>query len=204
MHVSAIVLAAGRSTRMGQLKQLLPLGQTTLLQQTLENLRQTTADEIILVLGASAEAIQAQLSLPESVKVVFNPRYEEGIAASLRAGLSAASPQSRAALIVLADQPFIHPETYDSLMSEYRRTLARIIVPTYQGSRGNPVLFDRALFGEASALEGDAGFRVILGSHLEAIVKVEVEDSGVLRDIDTPADYEQARRAGLRGGSRSS
>ncbi len=194
-QISAIVLAAGRSTRMGRSKQLLPLGQTSVLQQTLSHLSETTATEIILVLGASAEAIRSQLppALLEKANAVFNPNYEQGMATSLRVGLSATSPQSHAALIVLADQPFIRPATYDRLMDEYRRTRAKIILPTHQGTRGNPLLLDRSLFGEAEELQGDTGFRAILGNHLEEILKVEVEDRGVLEDIDTPSDYDRLR-----------
>jgi molybdenum cofactor cytidylyltransferase len=191
--VSAILLAAGTSSRMGQAKQLLPLGSTTVLAQTLEHARASAVDEVVLVLGSSAEPIRDQLpqALLAGVKVVVNRSYEQGMASSLRAGLSALDPQSAAALIVLGDQPFTPPQTLDQIIQAYRDSGAPIVIPTWQGTRGNPVLLDRSVFPEALALEGDVGCRAIFGRHLEEIVNVEVEDVGVLLDIDDRADYER-------------
>ena len=191
--VSAILLAAGTSSRMGQAKQLLPLGNSTVLAQTLEHARAAAVDEVILVLGSSAEPIRHQLSqtLLAGIKVVVNHSYEQGMARSLRAGLSALAPQSAAALIILGDQPFTLPQTLDRIIQAYRDSGAQIVIPTHQGTRGNPVLLDRSLFSEAMALEGDTGCRAIFANHLEGIVNVEVEDRGVLLDIDDREDYER-------------
>jgi molybdenum cofactor cytidylyltransferase len=191
--VSAILLAAGTSSRMGQAKQLLPLGSSTVLAQTLEHVRAAAVDEVVLVLGSSAEPIRHQLSqtLLAGVKVVVNHSYEQGMATSLRAGLSALNPQSAAALIILGDQPFTLPQTLDRIIQAYRDSGAQIVIPTHQGKRGNPVLLDRSLFSEATALEGDVGCRAIFGNHLEGIVNVEVEDMGILLDIDDREDYER-------------
>jgi molybdenum cofactor cytidylyltransferase len=194
--VAAIILAAGKSTRMGEAKQLLRLGESTVLGRTIENVRRSAVvDEIVLVLGASAEAIRGQLpaSLLEGLKVVVNPAYEQGMASSLRAGLSALDSQIGAALIVLADQPFVRPETLDQLGREHRRTQAQIVFPSYQDRRGNPVLLDRSVFAEVMALQGDIGCRAIFGSHTERTVRLEVEDEGILLDIDNQEDYERLR-----------
>jgi molybdenum cofactor cytidylyltransferase len=192
-RLSAIILAAGTSSRMGQAKQLLPLGSSTVLAQTLEHARAAGVDEVVLVLGSSAESIRHQLSpsLLAGVKVVVNPSYEQGMASSLRAGLSALDPQSAAALIILGDQPFTPPQTLDRIIQAYRDSGAPIVIPTWQGTRGNPVLLDRSVFSEAMALEGDVGCRAIFGKHLEEILNVEVEDKGVLLDIDDHEDYER-------------
>jgi molybdenum cofactor cytidylyltransferase len=191
--VSAILLAAGTSSRMGQAKQLLPLGSSTVLAQTLEHARASAVDEVILVLGSSAEPIRHQLSqtLLAGVKVVVNQSYEQGMASSLRAGLSALDPQSAATLIILGDQPFTLPQTLDRIIQAYRDSGAQIVIPTHQGTRGNPVLLDRSLFSEAMALEGDVGCRAIFRNHLDKIVNVEVEDVGILLDIDDREDYER-------------
>jgi molybdenum cofactor cytidylyltransferase len=188
-------LAAGKSARMGEAKQLLRLGESTVLGQTITNVRRSTVDEIVLVLGASAEAIRRQLpaSLLEGLKVVVNPAYEQGMASSLRAGLSALDPQIGAALIVLADQPFVRPETLDQLAHRHRRTPVQIVIPSYKGVRGNPVLLDRSVFAEVMALEGDIGCRAIFGSHTGGTAKLEVEDEGILLDIDNQEDYERLR-----------
>jgi molybdenum cofactor cytidylyltransferase len=193
--VGAIILAAGKSTRMGEAKQLLRLGESTVLGQTIANVRRSAVDEIVLVLGASAEAIRNQLpaSLLQGLKVVVNPAYEQGMASSLRAGLAALDPQVAATLIVLADQPFVRPETLDQLADRHRHTKAQIVIPSYQGVRGNPVLLDRSVFAEVMALEGDTGCRAIFSSHTEHTVRLEVEDEGILLDIDSQEDYQRLR-----------
>ncbi len=180
---------------MGEAKQLLRLGGSTVLGQTIENVRRSAVDEIVLVLGASAEAIRRQLpaSMLEGLKVVVNPAYEQGMASSLRAGLSALDPEVAAALIVLADQPFVRPATLDQLADHHRRSKAQIVIPSYQGVRGNPVLLDRSVFAEVMALEGDIGCRAIFSSHTEQTVKLEVEDEGILLDIDSQEDYVRLR-----------
>ena len=168
-----------------------------MLAQTLENVRSAALDEIVLVLGASAEAIRQQLpqSLLEGLKIVVNQAYEQGMASSLREGLSALDPRSDAALIILGDQPFVRPQTLDRIVDGYRRSRAQIVIPSYQGNRGNPVLLDRSVFSEVMALEGDIGCRAIFGNHLDGILKVEVEDTGILLDIDDQDDYERLKAA---------
>jgi molybdenum cofactor cytidylyltransferase len=194
-QVSAVILAAGSSTRMGQAKQLLPLGGTTVLARTIDNVRSAGLVEIVLVLGASAEAIRRQLptSLLEGLKVVVNQAYRQGMASSLREGLSALDPQTGGALIILGDQPFVRPQTLHQIMAGYHRSGAQIVIPSHQGNRGNPVLLSRSVFPEVMALEGDTGCRAIFPNHLDAILKVEVEDPGILLDIDNQDDYDRLK-----------
>jgi molybdenum cofactor cytidylyltransferase len=193
IRCSAVILAAGASSRMGKAKQLLPLGESTVLAQTLAHVRSAALHEIVLVLGASAEAIRCQLSSPQELKIVVNQAYQQGMASSLRAGLSAVDPGSDAALIILGDQPFIRSETLGRIVDEYRRSQAQIVIPMHQGQRGNPVLLDRSVFAEVMALEGDVGSRAIFAHHLDGIVNVEVEDSAILLDLDEPADYQRLK-----------
>lgn len=192
-QVSAVILAAGTSTRMGQAKQLLPLGGTTVLARTIDNVRSAGLVEIVLVLGASAEAIRRQLpqSLLEGLKVVVNQAYRQGMASSLREGLSALDPQTGGALIILGDQPFVRPQTLHQIMAGYHRSGAQIVIPLHQGNRGNPVLLSRSVFPEVMALEGDTGCRAIFPNHLDTILKVEIEDPGILLDIDNQDDYDR-------------
>jgi molybdenum cofactor cytidylyltransferase len=199
-RVSAVVLAAGTSTRMGRAKQLLPLGGTTVLAQTIENVRSAGLDEMVLVLGASAEAIRRQLpqALLACLKIVVNHAYGQGMASSLREGLTHVDPRSDAALIVLGDQPFIQPQTLRQIMDGYCSARAQIVIPSYQGNRGNPVLLDRSVFSEVMALEGDTGCRAIFTNHLDAILRVEVEDPGILLDIDSLEDYERSKQLFVR------
>ncbi|MFZ0663183.1 MAG: nucleotidyltransferase family protein [Acidobacteriaceae bacterium] len=197
MGVSAVVLAAGRSARMGWAKQLLRVGGRTMLTQTLENVRASGVDEVILVLGFSAEVIRREIpaALLSAVRVVVNADYESGMASSLRAGLATVGLTMDAALIVLADQPFVRPETMGRIIEQYRRSDARIVVPFYRGSRGNPVLLDRAVFAEAMTLEGDVGCRAIFADHAGEMARVDVDDAAILADIDSREDYERLRGA---------
>jgi molybdenum cofactor cytidylyltransferase len=196
-HTSAVVLAAGTSTRMGSVKQLLRLEGRPLLQHVLDNVRASEVAEIVLVLGYSAEAIAREVDMA-NIRVVINESFQQGMGTSLKAGLASLGPHAKAALIVLADQPFVQPATLNQLIGEYQRSKAQILIPTHRGFRGNPVLLDRSVFPEVMGLGGDVGCRAIFGDHLEGILKVPVDDVGILLDIDRQADFEALRRPGNR------
>src|SRR5271165_5859730 len=196
--VSAVVLAAGMSTRMGSVKQLLKIGEKTLLETVLDNLRISRADEIVVVLGGSAELIKQQIKLDDS-RIVINEGYQQGMGTSLRVGVSAVDSSSDAALIVLADQPFVRAETIDQLIDQYQARRPEVAIPVYKGFRGNPTLLDRSLFPEVMTLAGDIGCRAIFGRHAEKILKVAVDDIGVLLDVDTEADLQRYQQAGSQG-----
>ena len=181
--ISAIVLAAGTASRFGSCKQLVRVNGKPMLERTLDHLRASTVDDVVVVLGANAEEIRAAISL-EDLRVVVNRDYAKGISTSIQAGLLAID--SDAAMIVLGDQPFVKPQTLDAIAEEFRRTGAKIVIPAYNGVRGNPVVVDRALFPEIMAIRGDVGCRALFGKH--ATHQFEVDDRGVIADVDTPAD----------------
>jgi len=195
-RVSAVVLAAGRSTRMGEAKQLLRIDEQTMLERTIENVSASRVEEAVLVLGFEAESIRRELpaALLDGVKIVVNENHQSGMASSLREGLAAVNLESDAALIVLADQPLVRPETMNLIVEQYRGSDAEIVIPHYQGSRGNPVLLGRSVFAEAMALEGDVGCRSIFAQHTKGILRVDVDDPGILADIDSREDYERLFR----------
>jgi molybdenum cofactor cytidylyltransferase len=197
--VSAIILAAGTSSRMGSQKQLLRLGAKTLLEHALDNVRASHVQEIIVVLGAAADAIRAHIPTEPKVKAVINDAFKEGMGTSLQRGLAALDAQSAATLVVLADQPLVKPSTINQLIDEYRRHKPQILIPLYRGFRGNPVLLDHSVFPEIAALNGDTGCRAIFGDHLENIRKIEVDDPGILLDADRPQDIESLNRIYLDG-----
>jgi molybdenum cofactor cytidylyltransferase len=186
-RIGAVILAAGTSSRMGEAKQLLRLGEATVLDQVVNNVCGSSVDEIVIVLGHQAETIKQSIAT-KSLKVVVNESYGQGMGSSLRVGLSALPAEVGAALIVLADQPFVRSATFDQIIDHYQQTSAQIVIPTYKGFRGNPVLLDRSVFSEVMALQGDIGCRAIFGNHLEGIVKVPVEDVGILLDLDSKDD----------------
>jgi molybdenum cofactor cytidylyltransferase len=192
--VAAVVLAAGASRRMGTPKQLLRLAGETILARTLGNVRASQVSEIVLVLGHAAESVEKEISI-EGLKVVRNQDYQQGMGTSLRLGLAAVSGGTGAALIVLADQPFVEPETLNQLIACHQETRPQIVIPTYQGFRGNPVLLDRSVFAELQGLTGDVGCRAIFGNHTENIRKLPVEDMGILLDIDSQEEYQKFENA---------
>ena len=192
--ISAVVLAAGMSRRMGAPKQLLRIGGETILERTLKNVRASTVAEIVLVLGFAAERVEKEIST-ERVKIVHNRDYQQGMGTSLRAGLAAVDAGASAALVVLADQPFVRPDTLDRLIACHQESKPQIIIPTYRGFRGNPVLLDRSVFPELQGLSGDVGCRAIFGSHTENICKLAVDDVGILLDIDSQEEYQKLEKA---------
>ncbi|HEY3769857.1 MAG TPA: NTP transferase domain-containing protein [Candidatus Angelobacter sp.] len=211
--VSAIVLAAGMSRRMGTPKQLLRLAGETILEHTLKNVRASNVSEIVLVLGHAAESVEKEIST-ERVKIVRNQDYQQGMGTSLRTGLAAVDASASAALIVLADQPFVRPETINQLIACHQdvnqdvnqEEKPQIVIPAFNGFRGNPVLLDRSVFAELQSLTGDVGCRAIFGNHTENIRKLPVEDIGVLLDIDSQEEYKKFENAeaGKPGGTGSS
>src|SRR5215831_4376159 len=193
--VSAVVLAGGMSRRMGAPKQLLRIEGKSLLEHTLATVRASAVHEIILVLGFAADEIEKEVSL-QGLKIARNESYQQGMGTSLRTGLAAVDPQATAALIILADQPFVQPATLDRLIKFHGSSKAeaarpQIVIPTYRGFRGNPVLLDRTVFPELQGLSGDVGCRAIFGDHTKGIYKLPVDDAGILLDIDSPEDLEK-------------
>ena len=188
--VTAIVLAAGASARMGMPKPLLPLAGKPLLAHSLDALRQGGLREIVVVLGAEAERVRRVVSL-DGMSVAVNPDPAQGMSSSIRAGLRAAPPETAAFLIVLGDQPLVAPGTIRALVARQEATGARILVPTYGGVRGNPVLLHRSLSAEMEAVRGDVGCRGVVARHASEVMEVRVDDPGILVDVDTPDDLER-------------
>jgi molybdenum cofactor cytidylyltransferase len=190
--ISAIVLAAGESKRMGKSKLLLKWQGKIILKHVLDNLLNSRVDEVILVLGPEADRILKRVPA-EKVKIVINPDYKEGMSASIRQGLRAMDEKAKAFLIVLGDQPGISKEVLDRLITDFQRIHPKknIVLPTYRGSRGHPVLFSVKYLKEALRLKGDVGCRQILMDHPEDILAIEMDTDAVLNDIDTPEDYRE-------------
>jgi molybdenum cofactor cytidylyltransferase len=195
-QVAAIVLAAGGSTRMGQPKQLLPIGGQPMVRRVTAAACATELAQVVVVVGAQADAVrQALAGLP--VDVVFNGSWAEGMSTSVQAGLSALASGIQAVLIILADQPGLTPDLLNTLITHYHATRAAIVAPLYQGQRGNPVLFDRSLFGELLTARGDQGGRMLILRHERDVERVEVDDPSVLLDVDTRQDYERTGKLRL-------
>jgi 4-nitrophenyl phosphatase len=189
--VAAIILAAGESHRFGQPKQLLPVGDKTMIQHVVDITLDSPIEQVIVVLGCRAMEIRASLA-GRPVQVVVNEKWRSGLSSSVQAGLSAVKPEMGAALFLLADQPGITTEVIAKLVERYRETCAPIVVPTHQGRRGNPVLFGRSLFRELMEVRGDQGGRQLISEHRDVLEEVEVEIEAIFTDVDTAEDYRTA------------
>jgi len=190
--ISAVLLAAGNSTRMGKLKQLLPFGTSTILEQVIDNLLGSVVKEIVVVVGHRAEGVIKTAS-SKPVKVVLNSDPEQGMSTSIIAGLNAVDSQAQAFMIALGDQPLIDGWIINRLIEEFHHHDKGIVIPTYQGKRGHPIIFARKYRHELLALRGDVGGREIVRNHLEDILEVAVNCEGIYLDIDTPQSLSVCR-----------
>ena len=187
--LSAILLAAGESKRMGKPKQLMPLGQSTLLEQTIDNLLNSAVDEIIVVLGHRAEEITKTIAA-KLVKIMVNPNYQQGMSTSIIAGLNLVDRQAKAVMLALGDQPLVDSQTINQLIDEFYNHDKGIAIPTYQGRRGHPITFAIKYKPKLLELEGDIGGRQIIQYHPDDILEVAVDSESVIADIDTRDDYQ--------------
>jgi len=190
-RVTGIVLAAGLSQRMGQPKQLLKLGSQTLLSQVMLNAIRSKLDQVIVVVSPQIEQQATQIleSLDKKVLIVVNTDPVRGISSSIKLGLEEVSEGARGVMVLLGDQPLVSTEVIDKLIDTFDLDPKKIIVPTYNGKDGNPVIFPAESIGDLRTISGDKGAKNIIHNHLDMVIKVEVGDLGSMEDIDTPEDY---------------
>lgn len=201
--ISAVVLAAGASSRMGQAKAALPLGNTgeTVLSRVIRTLLAAGAPEVVVVAGAHIDAVRnavpifAELTAGKRApraRVVEHHGWEQGQLSSLLAGLDAIDdPLLEAALVTLVDVPLVSVSTVQAVISEWRRSRAPIVRPARGDRHGHPVIFDRSVFEDLRQADPSVGAKAVFAMHRDRIVNVAVEDPGAFEDIDTPGDYER-------------
>jgi molybdenum cofactor cytidylyltransferase len=193
-RIAGLVMAAGRSSRMGANKLLLDDGGHPIIASVVDHGLAAGLAEIVVVCGHQENEIRAALQ-GKNVRIVPCPDFAEGMSASLRCGLRALSPDADAAIVLLGDMPRISAALLRRMSAAYNPTEGRtIIVPSFEGKRGNPVLWDRRFFTEMMALAGDVGARHLIGEHAEQVTEVEAGDSGILIDVDTPEAYRELGR----------
>lgn len=187
--IAGLILAAGESSRMGQDKALLTYRGRTFLETIISILREADVSRVAVVLGHHAEEIQRGVKL-EDVEVVVNPEYHRGQTSSLQAGLRALeSADLEAVVLCLVDHPLISADTVRALVASFRRSGAPVVIPTFQNQRGHPVLIARALFDEVLRLSPDEGANTVIRKYRDATQLVEVNDSGILLDVDDSEAY---------------
>jgi len=188
IKVSAILLGAGESRRMGVNKLSLPWGRKTILEHCLHTLLRSEVGEVIVIMNPRMKESEKKFILPKC-KVVINPYYQNGISTSIRMGVRAIDPQSQGILIALGDQPFLKTRTVNALIKRFAKQRKGIIVPSFRKEKGHPVIFHRTYQNELLKLKGDEGGKSILQKYSKEIWRVPVRSSGVVRDIDVRKDY---------------
>ncbi len=185
--VAAIVLAAGRSTRMGGPNKLLEtISGKPLVRIAAEQALSSRASPVVVVSGHERARVEAALAGLD-VRLVHNPDYAQGLSTSVKAGLAALPPESEAAIVCLGDMPQVTSALIDRLIAAFDpERNALVVLPTFSGKRGNPVLWSRRFFPELIALEGDVGARHLIGAYPEVVTEVPVENAAAMVDIDTP------------------
>jgi molybdenum cofactor cytidylyltransferase len=189
--ISAIVLAAGQSRRMGGQKVLLPYGEVTVIEHIVHTLEEAGADEIIAVVGHDADRVAAALQ-NTAARIVLNPDYQSGMLSSARCGIRAVFTRARAFLIALGDQPSIRCEVVRALIQEFKNLpedSQAILVPTCDGRRGHPMIVFRHFRDPILTRFDDVGLRGLLQAHPDLVREIPVAHPGILRDMDAPQDY---------------
>ncbi len=191
LFLSAIVLAAGQSRRMGNRnKLLLPLGRHTLIEHVLSTLQALKPDELIVVTGHDAPRI-TPLAVARGAQAVYNPDYPTGLASSIVTGIRHASPQATSFLLCPADLPLLKRQTLHELLEHWhtRNPGMHILRPYWQNRPGHPVLIDHTLRKALLELRGTRGAQTLFNEHASHLQRVSVADPGICLDIDTPEDY---------------
>jgi len=187
-EICAIILAAGESVRMGTNKLLLPYGDTPIIRRVVDQVILSGVGHVLVVLGAFRETMVEEVSkLP--VEYCFNEDFKKGMLSSVQCGFRNMPGTSAAALIFLGDQPMIPSHVTRQIVRSYGRSEQGIIVPVYRGKRGHPVLISRKYAADIERLDPSEGLRALLVKFRDDVEELKTDESGILRDIDTKAEY---------------
>ena len=187
--LSAILLAAGESKRMGRSKLLMPFGRDTILEQTIDNFLHSKINEVVVVVGHRAEEIIKTIA-NRPVKIAINPIYHQGMSTSIITGLNLIADRTQAVMLVLADQPLVNSKTINRLIEDFCNHNKGIAIPTYQRRRGHPIIFSIKYKEALLDLTGDIGGKQIINQHPEDILEVVVDSESINIDVNTLNDYQ--------------
>ena len=186
--ISAILLAAGQSKRMdGENKLAKEIQSIPLIKHSVKNILFSSVDELIVVLGYQKEIIKKLIDKHEKIKFVFNKDFENGMSSSIKTGLDHLSKNTEAFFICLGDMPMINSDIYNQLIKS--RNQKNIIVPTYNGQQGNPVLFNKLMKEKIMTITGDMGAKKILELNKDKILNLEVNDQSIIKNFNTLNDF---------------
>ena len=186
--ISAIILAAGQSKRMGQPKMLLPWGDKTVLGNVIVTFREAGLQDILVVTGGDRERVDALVG--GSARTVYNSEFSRGeMLRSVQVGMAEFTPETEAMLIALGDQPQVQAESVRAVIEGYRESKATIVIPSFQMRRGHPWLIDKKHWIEIQQMKSPRTLRDFINTHANEIYYVSVGDNSILQDLDTPEDY---------------
>lgn len=195
MKFCAVILAAGRSTRMGTQKLLLPWEGSTVIGQIARAVVDAGPVETRVVVPAEHEPIQAALAgLP--VRLIVNPDHESDMLASVRCGLRDLPPDCEAVLVAPGDHPGISAELIGRMLAALADPRGGMVVPVHGGRRGHPLLFRAGFVPSVLTKFDDLGLRGLLQAHPDQVIELAVDEPAVTEDIDTPEDYQRPRKTG--------
>jgi molybdenum cofactor cytidylyltransferase len=188
-ETAAILLAAGRSRRMGAFKPLLPFGGVSVAEACVASLRAGGVGQVVVVVGHRAAEMRAALAHLEGLSFAVNEVAGSEMGVSVARGVGALSDEAEAVLVALVDQPAVPPSEIERLVEARRRAGARLVVPEWEGRGGHPVLVDLTLRGELSSLVPEKGLRALFDAHRDEVLRVPAGSPYVARDMDTWEDY---------------
>ena len=191
--VAGVVLAAGASTRMGQNKLLFDLEGESVVRRAVRVALAGGLDPVLVVVGHEAERVQRELD-GLSCRIIENADYQRGINVSLKTGIAAVPDSSAAAIVMLADMPFVTAEMIATLIANYRSSTAPLVISDYDGVNAPPMLYDRALFPELQTMEGEGCGKVVVRRH-RGEAAVVAWPAAALTDFDEPGDFARVRAA---------
>ena len=197
--ISAILLAAGQSKRMGKENKLTKkINGTPLINHSIKNILASAVDELIIVLGHEKEIIEKFIIINKKIKITFNKNYESGIASSIKIGLDNLSKKNESFFIALADMPMVNQNIYNKLIkSKYNYNKKKspmhkkeIIIPTYEGRNGNPILFSRFIKNKIMDIKGDFGAKKVIELFPDKILYVPFKNNSIILDFDNQENFE--------------
>lgn len=188
--ISAILLAAGESRRMGEFKQLLDFDGKSFVERCADTLLASNVSEVVIVTGHRESEVRRAVG-NRPVRFIHNPGYRSGMASSIKIGVQALKDEVRACVLALVDQPQIATDVINRLIETYEKSHPLIVIPAFAGKNGHPLLLDLSLREEILSMDPEHGLREVVHSHASGIARVEVSTRAVLEDFDLPEDYQR-------------
>ena len=186
--ISSILLAAGQSKRMnGENKLTKKIKGTPLIKYSVKNILNSSIDELIIVLGYQKEIVKKIIDKNKKTKFVFNKDFEKGVASSIKTGLSHLSEKTEAFFICLGDMPMVNPDIYNQIIRSKKNN--EIVVPTFKGKQGNPVLFSISMRNKIMNIQGDVGAKKIVESNKNEILNLEINNQNITKDFNTQDNF---------------